>query len=180
MGSAVKQVGDGHDKSLVATEVAFYIGPMENPSAPSAPRRLGGPDRFADAPHRHITERIIGAAIAVHRELGPGFLEAAYEEALCLELQERAVPFARQVGVRVRYRGVTVDQHRIDLIVEGKVVVEIKAVREIEDAHLATTLAYLKATSLTAGLILNFKEAKLRVRRVVRSIPETAEGAEGF
>lgn len=151
---------------------------METPSAPSALRRLGGPDRFADAPHRQLTERIIGAAIAVHRGLGPGFLEDAYEEALCLELQERAVPLARQVGISVCYRGVTVDRHRLDLIVDQKVVVEIKAVRELEDVHLATVLAYLKATSLTAGLILNFSEAKLRIRRVVRSIPGTAEDAE--
>ncbi len=80
--------------------------------------------------------------------------------------------------MNVRYRGITVDRHRIDLIVDGKVIVEKKAVREIDDAHLATALAYLKATSIEAGLIINFSAAKLRVRRVVRSLPETAEDAE--
>ena len=77
--------------------------------------------------------------------------------------------------VVVRYKGVIVDRHRLDLIVEAKVVVEVKAVREIDGAHLATTLAYLKATSLIAGIILNFSEAKLRARRVVRTAAATAE-----
>ena len=140
--------------SLVTAEPAVYIGRMETPSAPSALPRLGGPASFADAPHRQTTERIIGAAIAVHRELGPGFLEAAYEEALCLELLRRDIPF------------------------DGAVIVEIKAVREIEDVHLAIALAYLKATSMTAGLILNFSEAKMRIRRVVRSSRSTADRAE--
>lgn len=164
--------------SLVTAEPSVYIGRMETPSAPSALPRLGGPASFADAPHRQTTERIIGAAIAVHRELGPGFLEAAYEEALCLELLRRDIPFDRQVAINVRYHGVTVDRHRIDLIVDGAVIVEIKAVREIEDVHLAIALAYLKATSMTAGLILNFSEAKLRIRRVVRSSRSTADRAE--
>ena len=78
--------------------------------------------------------------------------------------------------VVVRYKGVIVDRHRLDLIVEGKVVVEVKAVREIDGAHLATTLAYLKATSLVAGVIVNFSEAKLRARRVVRTDALTAAG----
>ncbi len=150
---------------------------MDKPSASSAPRRLCGQD-FTDAPHRQLTEQIIGAGIAVHRELGPGFLEKAYEEALCIELERRSVPFARQVAINVRYLGVTVDRHRIDLIVGRRVVVEVKAVREIDDSHLATVLAYLKATSLTAGLVLNFSEARLRIRRVVRSIALTADVAE--
>ena len=88
---------------------------------------------------------------------------------------QRHIPFRQQVPVNVCYRGVIVDRHRLDLIVEGKVVVEIKAVREVQDIHLAVVLAYLKATRLVAGLILNFSEAKLRIRRVVRSTGLTAE-----
>jgi GxxExxY protein len=122
-----------------------------------------------------VTDRIIGAAIEVHRRLGPGFLENAYEEAMCLELQERHIPFQQQVSVNVRYRGVIVDRHRMDLVVESKVVVELKAVRQVEDLHLAVALAYLRAAGLTTGLILNFSEAKLRVRRVVKSLRATAE-----
>jgi GxxExxY protein len=126
-------------------------------------------------PNSAITERVIGAAIEVHRQLGPGFLESAYEEALCLELHERGVPFQQQVAVNVRYRGVVVARHRIDLIVEGLVVVELKAVRQIDDLHLAVALAYLRATGLTTGLILNFSEAALRIRRVIKNSHATSE-----
>jgi len=147
---------------------------------PSAPPNLVSPSAVKNAaarwPHWDVTEKVIGCAIEVHRRLGPGFLEDAYEEALCVELQARQIPFQRQVGVLVRYKGVIVDRHRLDLIVEGKIVVEVKAVREIGGAHLATALAYLKATSLVTGVIVNFSEAKLQARRVVRSDLITAEG----
>lgn len=150
---------------------------MEKPSAPPSlvsPSAVTKP--AARWPNWDVTEKVIGCAIEVHRRLGPGFLEAAYEEALCVELQERRLPFQRQVSVVVRYKGVVVDRHRLDLIVDGKIVVEVKAVREIDGAHLATALAYLKATSLVTGVILNFSEAKLRARRVVRTDAVTAEG----
>ena len=123
-------------------------------------------------PHSDVTSRVIGAALEVHKILGPGFIEKAYEEALALELDRLKVGFERQRLIRVRFRGAIVDTHKIDLMVEGKVVVELKAVKEVEDVHLAVTLAYLKATDLRVGLVINFGEAMLRVRRVARGIQD--------
>jgi GxxExxY protein len=145
------------------------------PSASSAPRHFGGPYNPIEFPHRDVTDAVLGAAVEVHRQLGPGFLESCYEEALCLELEARGISYDRQVTVRVRYRGSIVASHRIDLIVCRKVVVELKAVRDLDDAHLAVCLAYLHATELVVGLIVNFSSAKLRCRRVVNSKRMTAE-----
>lgn len=118
--------------------------------------------------HSDETDRIIAAGIEVHRALGPGFLEQIYEEALALELKSRDIPFERQKAVRVRYRGQSVGLYRLDFAVNSKVVLEIKAVEVIHEVHLAVTLAYMKATSLPVGLIMNFAEPTLRVRRVGR------------
>lgn len=126
-------------------------------------------------PHSDVTKKVIGAAIDVHKILGPGFMEKAYEEALALELERLGVSYERQRLVRVRFRGAIVDTHKIDLVVEGKVVVELKAVKAVEDVHLAVTLAYLKATDLNVGLVINFAEAMLRVRRVARGIHMNTE-----
>ena len=118
--------------------------------------------------HSDETDRIIAAGIEVHKALGPGFLESIYEEALALELEARKIPFERQKSVRVRYRGASVGLYRLDFAVNSKVVVEVKAVSAIDEVHLAVTLAYMKATGLPVGLILNFCEPTLRVRRVGR------------
>lgn len=115
-----------------------------------------------------LTERIIGAAIAVHRELGPGFLESVYEEALCLELAARGIGFRRQHVVPVLYRGIKVGEHRLDLFVEDRVVVELKAVRAVEDVHFAIGRSYLKALDRRTGLILNFALTTLVAKRVGR------------
>jgi GxxExxY protein len=130
--------------------------------------------------HGALTDRVIACAIAVHKELGPGFLESIYEEAFSIELDRRQIPYQRQLPLRIRYQGVPVGVHRIDLIIDHKVVVELKAVKEIDDAHLATCLSYLKATQLQVGLIINFSEAKTRIRRVMRAPELTTEtGNEG-
>src|SRR5206468_1777864 len=100
-------------------------------------------------------DKIIACAIEVHKELGPGFLEKVYEEAFALELERQRIAHERQVPVRIRYLEAVVGMHRIDLIIDGKVVVELKAVRAIDDDHLATGLSYLKATKLRVGLIIN-------------------------
>lgn len=118
--------------------------------------------------HSDETDRIIAAGIEVHRALGPGFLEHIYEEALALEFEARGIPFERQKAVRVRYRGQSVGLYRLDFAVNSKVVVEIKATDAIHEVHLAVTLAYMKATNLPVGLIMNFAEPTLRVRRVGR------------
>ena len=118
--------------------------------------------------HGALTDRIIACAIEVHRHLGPGFVEKVYEEAFARELGRQGIPFERQVLVRIVYQGDVVGLHRIDLLVDGKVVVELKAIKAIDDDHLAICLSYLKALSLRVGLIINFAEAKTRIRRVMR------------
>jgi len=119
--------------------------------------------------HQALSEAIIGAAITVHRELGPGFLEQVYENALSLELQGRGIPIQRQLPVSVVYRGVEVGQHRLDLVVDKRLVVELKAVRALDNVHFAIVRSYLNAISLDHGLILNFAKTTLEIKRVARS-----------
>src|SRR4051812_29157451 len=152
---------------------------MEKELGASAPPRFSGQKNEWDFPHGPLTERILGAAIQVHRQLGPGFLEKLYENALCLEFAKRSIGFERQLPVHVTYDGVEIGMHRLDLVIEQKVVVEIKAVKEIEDVHLATVMSYLKATRLSAGLILNYRAARLAIRRVVSTGRITAETRRG-
>ncbi len=119
-----------------------------------------------------VTAPLIGAAIDVHRALGPGFLESVYEEALAIELRLREIVFERQRPVTVLYRGQIVGQHRLDLIVEGRIIVELKAVKELTDSHFAVVRSYLRAVGLAHGLLLNFAKATLQVKRVIaRSEP---------
>lgn len=100
--------------------------------------------------HRELTGRIIGTGIAVHKELGPGFLESVYENALVLELQERGLKVRRQFEVPVLYRGVEVGVHRLDLFVEDEIVVELKAVKTIADVHFSVVRSYLRAVGRKA------------------------------
>ena len=97
-----------------------------------------------------LTEKIIGAAIEVHRILGPGLLESIYEEALCVEFELRGILCQRQVEVDVHYKGKTIKGQRIDLLVDGQVVVELKAVAVLPEVATAQVLSYLKATGLNA------------------------------
>jgi len=115
-----------------------------------------------------ITESIIAAAIAVHRELGPGFLESVYEQALAVEFALRGITCVRQRTIPLFYRDHQIGEHRLDLVVEDKIVVEWKAVEAIEKAHFAIVRSYLKATGLSDGLILNFSSMSLSVKRVRR------------
>lgn len=108
-----------------------------------------------------ITERIIGAAIEVHRVLGPGLLESIYEEALCLELRLRGMNVERQKEFDVNYKGHMIKGLRIDLLVEGQVIVELKSVSNLPDVATAQVLSYLKATGLKRGLLLNFGQSRL-------------------
>jgi GxxExxY protein len=110
-----------------------------------------------------LTSRVIGAAIDVHRELGPGLLESAYETCLCFELNLRGIAFARQVNLPVVYKGLRIDcGYRADIIVAEKIVVEIKAVDQVVELHKAQLLTYLRITGLQVGLILNFNTAVLK------------------
>ena len=118
-----------------------------------------------------LTGKIIGAAIRVHRELGPGFLESIYEEALCVELAAIGLKFERQVAVEIRYRGKRVGEHRLDLLVEDVVVVELKAVLELQNIFYVTLRSYLRATGKSVGLLLNFASVILQVKRVGPDLP---------
>ena len=109
-----------------------------------------------------LTGRIIGAAIAVHRELGPGLLEVIYERALCIELTHLGLDFDTQVSETVRYRGATVGHCRVDLVVSQTVVVEIKSVDRLAGVHQAQLLAYMRILGLSQGLLLNFYGEVLR------------------
>ena len=108
-----------------------------------------------------LTEKIIGAAIEVHRILGPGLLESIYEEALCVEMGLRGVPLQRQVDVDVHYKGRTIKGQRVDLLVDGEVIVELKAVAALPDVATAQVLSYLKATGVKRGLLINFSASRL-------------------
>lgn len=117
-----------------------------------------------------LTERIIGAAIEVHRTLGPGLLESAYEACLCRELAAAGISFRRQVPIPVRYKEVDLDcGFRADLVVEEEVMVEIKAIDRVAPLHQAQLLTYLKLAKLTKGLLINFNTTVLKdgVKRFV-------------
>ncbi len=114
-----------------------------------------------------MSNQIIGAVIKVHKELGPGFLESIYEEALKVELSKNELDFASQMEVQIEYLGVAVGLHRLDLLVQKEVIVELKAVKELADIHFAQLRSYLKATGMNVGLLLNFSKPTLEVRRVV-------------
>jgi hypothetical protein len=108
-----------------------------------------------------LTERIISAAIEAHKVLGPGLLEAIYEEALCHEAFLRGMTFNRQVELDVRYKDKVIKGQRLDLLVQDEVVVELKAQRGLPDVANAQMLSYLKASGLKRGLLINFGEVRL-------------------
>ena len=116
--------------------------------------------------HEELTGPIIGAAIDVHKELGPGFAESVYENGLVLELRQRGIPFQRQLAIPVLYRGVEVGLHRLDLFVANAIVVELKATRDLADVHFVVVRSYLRAAERDHGRILNFAKEKLEVKRV--------------
>jgi GxxExxY protein len=115
-----------------------------------------------------ITESIIAAAIIVHRELGPGFLESIYEQALAVEFALRGIAFIRQHPIPLFYRDHQIGEHRLDFLIESKIVVELKAIESLQTVHFAIVRSYLKATGLADGLILNFSTMPLTVKRVRR------------
>ena len=131
-------------------------------------------DRLAaDAyPDMDLTERIIGCAIAVHRELGPGLLESIYEEAMTVELRSAGLSFLRQVELPVVYKGERLSgSYRIDMLVENRVVLELKSATEAHPIHEAQILTYLKLGGWKVGLILNFNKRLMMdgIKRVVLS-----------
>ncbi|MFB0538014.1 MAG: GxxExxY protein [Anaerolineae bacterium] len=123
-----------------------------------------------------ITEHIIGAAIAVHRALGPGLLESAYEACLAFELAQRGLKVEQQKPLPVLYREVKLDcAYRLDLLVEETVIVEIKAVDRLSPIHQAQLLSYLKLSGCKVGLLINFNVRVLKdgIRRMVNDFPDS-------
>lgn len=126
--------------------------------------------RGTEEEHNRISEQIIGGAIEVHRTLGPGLYESVYEECLAHELTGRGLRFRRQVALPLIYKGIRLDGgYRLDLLVENKVVVEVKAVEHLLPVHEVQILTYLRLTGAWLGLLINFHVATLHrgVRRVV-------------
>lgn len=120
-----------------------------------------------ELPYKELTEKIIGAAIEVHKELGPGFIESIYENALVIELRQRRLKVSQQVELPVKYKGTEVGLHRLDLLIEDTIIVELKAVKDIEDIHFAIVKSYLKALGKNHGLIINFAKLKVEAKRVI-------------
>lgn len=116
-----------------------------------------------------LTGRIIGLAIEVHRHLGPGLSEAAYERAMCIELNSAGLPYTHQISLPVKYKGEVVAEYRPDLVICDQVVLEIKSVERLTPVHRAQMLTYLRVTGRELGLVLNFNEEVLRegITRVV-------------
>lgn len=109
-----------------------------------------------------LTERVIGAAIAVHRAIGPGFLEATYGKALAIELRHLGIDFVQEAPVSMSYRGESIGEGRLDFLIEGKLILELKAVDQLHPIHTAQAISYLKATGHKLALLINFNVPVLK------------------
>ena len=119
-----------------------------------------------------ITYIINGAVFEVNKVLGHGFLERVYENSLLIELKQRGLTVESQVPITVRYKGEVVGEYIADLLVEGKVIIELKTVDKIEKVHEAQIMHYLKATNIPIGLLVNFKHPKAEIKRIIFTVPE--------
>ena len=128
--------------------------------------------------NKALSDRIIAAAIRVHKELGPGFLEAMYEEALTIDLAAAGINFERQKLLPVFHREHLIGEHRLDFLVEQKVILELKAISALEDIRFAIVRSYLKAANLDDALLLNFATTRLTVKRVGREYHPTTKGED--
>jgi GxxExxY protein len=126
-------------------------------------------DEIPQSPGNLLTEAIIGCCIEVHRVLGPGLLESMYEMALCREMDLRGIHYQRQVEMPVTYKDQYIGKGFIDLVVEGKVIVELKACEALNAVHRAQLICYLRVTKMEIGLLINFNVAALKdgIRRVI-------------
>jgi GxxExxY protein len=114
-----------------------------------------------------LSSRVIGAALAVHRELGAGFLETVYHSAMRVSLAHRGISFESQLPVDVAFEGVPVGRARVDLVIARQIVLELKSVDRLQDIHFVQLRSYLRATRLHLGLLLNFNSPTLTLRRVI-------------
>lgn len=113
------------------------------------------------------SSRAIGAAIAVHRALGPGFVESVYQKAMCIALTNRHIEYETQKAVTVFFEGHEAGNHRLDMVIENEIVVELKAVKCLNEVHEKQLRSYLRASNLKVGLLLNFSGPVLTIKRVV-------------
>ncbi len=132
---------------------------------------------MAELLYKQLSFDVIGAAMEVHTVLGSGFLEAVYQVALQKELTLRGVPFERKVKLPVSYKGELVGEYETDLIVDGKIVIEIKSVARFNSAHEAQAIHYLTATGMQLGLLLNFGAGSLEYRRIIKSQKQNKKSA---
>ena len=116
-----------------------------------------------------LSNKIIGAAIEVHKTLGPGFVEKIYERALSEELKKEKIKFRVQDEIEIQYGDVSIGGQRLDMMIENEIVLELKAVSELSDIHKAQMISYLKAANKRLGLILNFAKKKLEIKRMVNN-----------
>jgi len=124
-----------------------------------------GEERLVDS---ELTRKIIGCAMEVHRVLGNGFQEVVYQRALALEMTAKALEFSREHEMPIYYKGTEVGTRRVDFLVEGRVMVELKAITQLEDVHLAQAINYLEAYQLELGPLINFGGRSLDVKRVMK------------
>jgi GxxExxY protein len=132
------------------------------------PYRLRLPSPL-DAETEELITEVIGCAIAVHKSLGPGFLESIYKKAMCIELNAHGLPYERERSVSVTYRGIEIRGQRVDFIVANRIVIELKAVARLDQIHEAQLISYLRTTKVRAGLLFNFRVPYLPqgMRRIV-------------
>ncbi|MFH1907137.1 MAG: GxxExxY protein [Chloroflexota bacterium] len=123
---------------------------------------------MAEILFKELSYAIVGAAMEVHRLLGPGFLETVYQAALAHELTLRRIPFEQQVKLPVYYKSILIGEYIADFVIDGKIILEIKAVTELHDAHRAQAINYLAATGLELAILLNFGGPSLKQDRLVR------------
>lgn len=117
-----------------------------------------------------LSNRIIGCAIKIHRFLGPGFIEKIYSKALAYELEKKKIEFEKEKSIKIKYEDLPLGMHRLDFLIKDEIVLEIKAVCEINNFHMAQMFSYLKTTNKKLGLILNFSRPKLQIKRIVYNL----------
>jgi GxxExxY protein len=130
---------------------------------------MGTYHRATEYKHADLTRKIIGAAMQVHSTLGSGFQEVIYQRALAIELNKQGLAFQRELEMYIYYDGQEIGTRRVDFLVEDKVMVELKAVSTLDDAHLAQAINYLEAYHLEIGLLINFGAKSLQFRRLIKS-----------
>jgi len=121
---------------------------------------------MADYKFKEITEKIIGSSMKVHSTLGNGFQEVIYQRALEIEMQEAGLHFARELSMPIHYKGRSIGERRVDFFVEEKIMVEIKAIIQLENVHLAQAKNYLEAYNMQVGLLINFGSISLQFKRI--------------